>query len=220
MKAVVGRTYEVTNMKERAFRCNECGLHVDVAEAEFNYCPRCGALAPHWQALCGALLSLYERDGRILDAVRLYRKAAYPDAARSALISIETELKRLGKTQSYGTHLVDEVLAFEYDHNAKKYLREPAIKINKLKTNTDRNEQDGIRLLINGLFKGLRNTLMHQHVRLSPIDALSIVVMSNLMIHILNNGSILNERVCIWRKVKKPNHTRIAHPRRVRKRSR
>lgn len=192
-------------MNDETFKCNECGMTADVPQTQFNYCPGCGALGTHWQALCNALLTLYEKEGRMAESLRLYRKAAYPDAARSALISIETELKRLGETQSYGTGLVDEVLSFEYDNKTKKCVREPIVKVNDLNSQNDRNEQDGIRLLISGMFKGLRNALMHDHVKLSPVNALSVVVMSNLVIDILNKGSILKERVCIVKKIKRSN---------------
>ncbi len=180
-------------------------MEVEVTQAEFNYCPGCGVLGAHWQQLCNALLSLYEGDGRLTEALALFRKAAYPDAARAALISIEMELKRLGKTENYGSQLVDDVLSFEYDKKEQMYPREPIIKINDLSSQSDRNEQDGIRLLISGMFKGLRNVLMHQHVKFSPIHALSVVVISNLLIDILNHGSISNERKCVWRKVPLPN---------------
>ncbi|MBA4371515.1 MAG: hypothetical protein C0402_01495 [Thermodesulfovibrio sp.] len=208
-KVSTGQNSASKAAKNNAFKCSECGMEVAVPQIAINYCPNCGVLGAHWQRICNALLLLYEGDGRLKEALRLFRKAVYPDAARAALISLEMEMKRLGRTESHGTRLVDEVLSFEYDKKERKYLREPIVRVNALKSQKDRSEQEGIHMLISGMFKVFRNTLMHQHVRFSPIDALSVVVMSNLLIDILNNGSILNKRVCRWKKVKLSNKQSI-----------
>jgi hypothetical protein len=90
-------------------------MKVDVPQEEFNYCPGCGVLGAHWQYLCNMLLSLVQHEGRLNEALALFKKSAYLDAARASLISLEMELKKLGNTDSFGARLVDEVLSFDYD---------------------------------------------------------------------------------------------------------
>lgn len=191
-------------MNEEGFRCRECGLVVEFKGPPFNYCPKCGALAARFQDACNSILSLYQGDGRLNEAIDRFRKTAYTDAARAAMISLEMELRRIGNTESYGSQLVDELLSFDYDRKSGTFVREPVIKVNDLSSPSDRTEQEGIRQLILGMFKGLRNSLMHQHLNFSPIHALSMVVMSHLLMDILNQGSILNPRFCVWRRVPAP----------------
>ncbi len=188
-------------MDNDTFECEECGMQMDAPQMAFNYCPGCGTLGAHWQYLCNGLLTLYERDGRLQEALTLFRKSAHVDAARAALISLETELKRLGNTQSFGNQLVDDVLGFDFDKKTQQVTRPPKVAINDLASPSDRNEHEGVRLLIAGMFRGIRNSLMHNHVRFNPVHALSVVVMTDLLLDVLKNGSILKERTCVWRRV-------------------
>lgn len=190
-------------METMTFKCRQCGMEADVPALAFNYCPTCGALGPHWQDVCNALLTLYDSEKRLTDASKLFKKASYTEAARSALLALEVELKRRGQTHSFGAQLVDEVLGFEYDKKTQQFKKEPKVKINDLENHVQRNEQDGFRLLVSGMFKGLRNTLAHNQLNLSAIHSLSIIVISDLLVDILSKGSILNKRTCVWTRVKK-----------------
>lgn len=182
--------------------CNECGHEIEHPGRPFNYCPRCGALAPHWQAACRDLLNLANKNRYLDDSIRLFGKNAYLDSARTALISLETQLRELGETERHGVDLVKYVLGFEFNPNENRLTREPLVKINNLATPKDRSEQEGFQLLVLGLFKGLRNILIHQQVPLNPINSMSIVIMCNMTLDILKDGSFRNERTCTWTRVR------------------
>lgn len=187
-----------------SFKCRQCEFEADVPQAVFNYCPGCGALGSIWQDVCHALLTLYDNEGRLKDASQLFGKAAYTEAARAALLTLEVELKNRGQTDSFGAQLVDEVLGFEYDKKSEQFRKEPKVRINELTSQIHRNEQDGFRMLMAGMFKGLRNTLIHNQVRLSAIHALAVIVISDFLVDMLDKGSITNPRVCVWTRVTPP----------------
>ena len=195
------------NMDTTIHKCKECGFEFHYSGKKINYCPGCGALTSEWREIFKDLLQLADVDKKLSDSISLFNKNAYLDAARTALILLESELKNKGNTDKFGYPLVNEVLGFEYDNSNNEFTREPKIKINDLGSNLERNEQKGIEQLVHGLFRGLRNILMHKQVDLSPINGLTIIVLCNMIIDIINNGSIDKTRYCEWKLINPKNST-------------
>ncbi len=185
------------------FKCNECGFSTNLNVASsFNYCPTCAILAPHWQSACSGLLGLANIDKELLPAIKAFRKNEYLNAARTATILLESKLRELGETDLYGVALVKHTLDFDFDNKSNTMNRPPKVQINELKTNVQRNEQKGFVSLVTGIFGGLRNVIIHDQIPLNPIHGMAIVLTCDIAFNVLNNGSLKNERVCVWTKVK------------------
>lgn len=184
------------------FQCNECGFEKGYIGVPFSYCPSCGALAAHLQSACSSILGLANIDKGLADAVRLFKKNEYLNAARTAMVLLETRLKELGGTDMFGTRLVKHVLSFDYDKKSKTMIRPPIIPINDLDTNVKRGEQEGFMALVLGIFQGLRNVIMHDQNRIQPVHALAILINCDIAFDVLSDGSLKNERVCVWKKIK------------------
>ena len=66
--------------------------------------------------------------------------------------------------------------------------KDPKIKVNKLQTDTEKNEQDGLRDSLLGVFGLIRNTRIHKKHKDTQEDALSIILHINYLLKILGKA--------------------------------
>ena len=108
---------------------------------------------------------------------KLFRDGHYSLAVEQACKLVNNQVKgRCGKTAKDGPDLMHH--AFKVDA--------PALRINSLKTESERDEQDGYRYIFAGMMAGLRNPRAHEHLlRDEPEAALEILVLANHLLGVL-----------------------------------
>lgn len=123
-------------------------------------------------------------------AVELLYKSEFESAAREAFVTVETMLKKKSKLDLHGSSLAAKALSFEVDGKTKEVIKEPLIKINELKTESEQNEQKGIMHMLMGFFEGPRNIFQHNHVGSGASDVYSIIITALFFLRILDGHSI------------------------------
>ena len=66
----------------------------------------------------------------------------------------------------------------------------PLIAINKLQSESDRNEQDGIRYMLMGFFQGPRNLYQHNHIGSGASNSISVIIQTSFFLYLLEGHSI------------------------------
>jgi len=123
-------------------------------------------------------------------AINLIYKSEFEAAAREAFVSVETALKKKSGLDSHGFDLAARALSFEFDKKAGEVTKAPLISINDLKTESERNEQDGIRYMLMGFFQGPRNLYQHKHIGSGVDNTLSVVIEASFFLNLLDGHSI------------------------------
>lgn len=72
----------------------------------------------------------------------------------------------------------------------EKIKKAPLIAINDLKSESDKNEQDGIRYMLMGFFQGPRNLYQHNHIGSGVSNSISILIEASFFLHLLDGHSI------------------------------
>ena len=89
-------------------------------------------------------------------------KGEWASAARESLILLEETVKgKCSRHDLKGKDLMAKAFSFQYDQKTEQLLKEPLIRMNSLKSSSERNEQEGIMYLSMGLMVGARNILAH-----------------------------------------------------------
>jgi len=79
--------------------------------------------------------------------------------------------------------------------------KQPLIAINGLKTDSERNEQDGLRYMLMGFFRGYRNIYQHNNVGSGVSNVLSIVIEASFILSVLDGHSVTKNGRWIPRKM-------------------
>ena len=74
--------------------------------------------------------------------------------------------------------------------NTGEIIKQPLIKINELKTESERNEQEGIRTMLSGFFQGLRNLYQHNNIGSCVSNALIAVLNASFFLGLLDGHSV------------------------------
>lgn len=149
------------------YNCEHCKSSVNVPSVsgitsvgELNFCPSCGFLTP---AAIGNLEHFFRmvQLSRPLFATRqLVLKSELRAAAREALITLESVVRRRADLpRLMGVELMEKAFSFPGDRS-NKVLR-PRICINNLDNREKENEQEGIKMMARGVMQGLRNLYAH-----------------------------------------------------------
>lgn len=157
---------------------------------DFTYCPVCGTLMPYALEKLKGFFDIYNLHPSLKGAVELLYKSEFESAAREAFVTVETMLKKKSKLDLHGSSLAAKALSFEVDGKTKEVIKEPLIKINKLKTESEQNEQKGIMHMLMGFFEGPRNIFQHNHVGSGASDVYSIIITASFFLRILDGHSI------------------------------
>lgn len=111
---------------------------------------------------------------KVVEASReLFKDGHYRDAVYRAFVEVVNFVKRKAKSQLNGKKLMSTV--FSPDN--------PEIRLNPLKTQTDRDEQEGFMYLFMGAVQGIRNPKAHENIiQNNPYIALQLIGFANLLI--------------------------------------
>ncbi len=157
---------------------------------DFPICPRCGSLMPYSTEKLKRFFDVYKVHQSLKTAVNLLYKSEFEAAAREAFVTVENCLKKKSGLDSHGFDLATRSLSFEIDKKTGELTKAPLIAINDLKSESDKNEQDGIRYMLMGFFQGPRNLYQHNHIGSGVSNSISIVIEASFFLHLLDGHSI------------------------------
>lgn len=193
--------------------CESCGFdwHAAVGEVadHFAVCGRCGTFMPRTARIVRGYLSLLGISRSLPNAVRLIRKGELVAAVRDASITLEETVRRKTNLSARGVELMDRAFGFEYDRAARRVTRRPKIRLNNLRTETKRNEQDGLRLIAMGLMRGARNIFAHSSGTSKFYHCLNIVTTVEWVLnHIASSdGTVAEDRSMLRLSIPKIHRT-------------
>lgn len=156
----------------------------------FDFCPKCGNLMPDSLEKLKGFFEVYNLHPSLASALRLLYKSEYEAAARESFVAVETILKLKSGLDLHGFDLATKALKFERDSKTGAIISAPLIAINELKTESDRNEQEGIRYMLMGFFQGPRNLYQHNHIGSSVSNTISVLIEASFFLHLLDGNSI------------------------------
>lgn len=157
---------------------------------DFNFCPNCGSLMPYSREKIKRFFDVYNLHPALDTAVNLLYKSEFEAAARESFVTVENYLKKKSMLDLHGFDLATKALSFEMDKSTGEVKKAPLIAINSLKTESDRNEQEGIRYMLMGFFQGPRNLYQHNHIGSGASNSISIVIEASFFLHLLDGHSI------------------------------
>lgn len=173
--------------------CDNCKYEIpgefEEVSQSFNVCPKCGQLYSRSVFTIENFFRIMQVTPKLQESVRLVKKSELTSAVREAVTSFEDTIRKLsGLSELGGADLMAQAFNFEYDVKTSNWKRKPLIKINKLSTKTERNEQDGVKLLAMGLMRGIRNIYQHTTGDGSLYYCLNIIALVDLLLKQLPGG--------------------------------
>ncbi|MBQ6466316.1 MAG: hypothetical protein IJJ61_00025 [Clostridia bacterium] len=160
------------------------------AYPDYPYCPQCGSLMPNTVKKLQGFFEIYNIHPALEPAKNLIFKSEFESAVREASITLENALREKSKLDLHGCDLATKALSFEADKKTGTITRQPLIAINKLESESDRNEQDGIRHMLMGFFQGPRNLYLHNHIGSGVSNSISVIIEVSFFLHLLDGHSI------------------------------
>lgn len=157
---------------------------------DFPFCPICGNLMPETKKKFEEFFQIYRLHPMLQHAEMLIYKSELNSAAREAFIAVETVLRNKSGLDLHGMDLATKALKFEVDKQTGEISKPPLIAINDLKTESEKNEQDGIRYMLMGYFQGVRNLYQHNDIGSGASNALTAVIDASFFLHLLDGKSI------------------------------
>ena len=157
---------------------------------DFNYCPICGSLMPYSLEKVKHFFDVYNIHPDLASALNLVYKSEFTAAAREAFVVVETNIKQKSGLDAHGFDLATKALKFECDSKTGEITKAPLVAINGLKTESDRNEQEGIRYMLMGFFQGPRNLYQHNHIGSGAHNAISVIIQASFFLKLLDGQSI------------------------------
>lgn len=157
---------------------------------DFAFCPSCGSLMPYSQRKLKEFFDVYHIHSALNDALKLLYKSEFESAAREAFVTVEDYLKKKSGLDSHGFDLATRALSFDIDKKTGELKKAPLIAINDLKSESDKNEQDGIRYMLMGFFQGPRNLYQHNHIGSGVSNSISVIIEASFFLHLLDGHSI------------------------------
>lgn len=191
-------------MRSRNYRCpNGCKLPQRVKQLReieegiygfeypsFPYCPVCGEMMPYTQKKIKDFLDVFHVHPKLEKSVKLLYKSEFVSAAREAVVTVETVLKSKSGLDSHGESLASNALVFSYDQKTAQITKQPLIAVNKLETDSERNEQKGLMFMLMGFFTGIRNIYQHSHVGSGVSNSIATIIQASFFLNILDGKSI------------------------------
>ena len=160
------------------------------AYSDVPFCPKCGHIMPKALHKIQAFFEVYNIHPKLDNSLKLIYKSEFESAVREASVTLENVLRQKSKLDLHGFDLATKALSFETDKKTGEVIRRPLIAINNLETESDRNEQEGIRYMLMGFFQGPRNLYLHNHIGSGVSNSLSIIIEVSFFLHLLDGHSI------------------------------
>ena len=105
---------------------------------------------------------------------------------------VENVLREKSGLDLQGIDLATKALTFDTDKQTGEVTKQPLIAVNGLKTESEQNEQKGIRYMLMGFFQGIRNLYQHNHIGSRVSNSITIVLDASFFLYILD-GYILQK---------------------------
>lgn len=156
----------------------------------YPYCPVCGELMPYTQKKIKDFIDVFHVHPQLEKSVELLYKSEFVSAAREAVVTVETVLRSKSGLDSHGESLASNALAFSYDQKTAQITKQPLIAVNKLETDSERNEQKGLMFMLMGFFTGIRNIYQHSHVGSGVSNSIATIIQASYFLDILDGNSI------------------------------
>ena len=157
---------------------------------DFQYCPICGSLMPYTQKSIEDFFEIYHIHPMLKKAKRLFLKSEYESAAREAFVVLESTLRSKSGLDLSGRELASKALTYSADKQTGEITKKPLIAINGLKTDSEKNEQEGIMFMLMGFFQGVRNIYQHNQIGSGVSNALTVVIDASFFLHLLDGHSV------------------------------
>ena len=151
---------------------------------DFHYCPICGGLMPYTQKSIEDFFEVCNIHPMLKNAKRLFLKSEFESAAREAFVVVESVLRSKSGLDLSGRKLASNALTFSTDKNTSEITKKPLIAINELRTESERDEQEGIKLMLMGFFQGLRNLYHHNQIGSGVSNALTVLIDASFFLHL------------------------------------
>lgn len=150
---------------------------IDIASNfDFKVCAKCGALYPATIKKIKEYHDILQISPKFESALKLLYISQYESSIRQAIIILEQQLQNLSGLENLNGHeLVSKAFTYKFDSNKNELITPPKIKINNLSNITERNEHDGIQLMLMGFFRGVRNIYMHKSVETQIMTSLNLI---------------------------------------------
>lgn len=115
---------------------------------------------------------------KVIESSRqLFKDGHYRDAIYRAFVEVNNFVKHRAKSQLDGKKLMSTVFS----------PVNPVIKLNSLKTQTDKDEQEGFMYLFMGAMQGIRNPKAHENIiQNNPYIALELIGFASLLIETIS----------------------------------
>lgn len=157
---------------------------------DFIYCPVCGEMMPQTYEAIKNFFAVYHLNSKLDRAEQLIYKSEFNAAAREAFVVVETTLRDKSGLDSHGVDLVNKALSYSEDKKSGQITKSPLIQLNKLITDSEKNEQEGVRFMLMGFFQGARNIFQHNIVGSGGSDVLTIIIQASYFLNLLDGHSI------------------------------
>lgn len=123
-------------------------------------------------------------------SIDLIYLSQFEASIREALIILENKIQKLsGLYNLNGSKLIGEAFKLETDKNGIVTLF-PKIKINTLGDVTELNEHEGVKLMLMGFFKSIRNIYMHKSINAEIFYTLNIITQVSFFIRVITDASL------------------------------
>lgn len=110
---------------------------------------------------------------------RLFKDGHYPEAVGKAYTVVNNTVKKRSKTTHDGVDLMNHAFG----------EKAPVLAITPRKTESQKNEHNGYRLIFGGVMLGIRNPHHHEHdLRDEPDTALEMLVMANHLLRVTHRA--------------------------------
>ena len=157
---------------------------------DFPYCPVCGEMMPKTYEAVKNFFAVYHLNPKLDRAEQLIYKSEFDAAARESFVVVETALREKSGLDLHGVDLVNKALNYEVDKKSGQITKKPLISLNNLVTDSEKNEQEGVRFMLMGFFQGTRNIFQHNDVGHGFAGVLPVIIQASYYLYLLDGGSI------------------------------
>jgi len=114
---------------------------------------------------------------------QLFKDGYYAQAVFETYKAVNNYVKRKSrKRQLDGKDLMSKVFSFDYNRQTDQITRKPLLQLNKLRNQSDRDEQEGFMHLFMGSMQGIRNPKAHDEiVQKDPFRTLEYLAFASLL---------------------------------------
>ena len=155
-----------------------------------KFCPVCGVMMPKTYKAIKSFFSAYHLNPRLDRTKQLLFKSEFDAASREAFVAVETALRDKSGLDLHGVDLVNKALNYEMDKKSGQITKSPLIAINNLITDSEKNEQEGVRFMLMGFFQGCRNIYQHNEIGHALSGTLPVIIQASYYLDLLDGHSI------------------------------